>query len=96
VQPVLKAEFPDLPHSAVLIGPGSEVLGFDTPMSTDHHCGPRAVLFLPPEDEAQYRGAIREALRWRLPHRFLGYPTDLTQPNPADNGTELLAQHIRK
>ena len=41
VRPVLDAEFPGLKHSAALIGTGSEVLGFDTPMSADHHWGPR-------------------------------------------------------
>jgi len=41
VRPVLDAEFPGLRHSAALIGTGSEVLGFDTPMSSDHHWGPR-------------------------------------------------------
>lgn len=46
VRPVLDTEFPGLRHSAALIGPGSEVLGFDTPVWTDHHWGSRAMLFL--------------------------------------------------
>ena len=29
VHPVLSARFPDLPHTAALLGRGSEVLGFD-------------------------------------------------------------------
>ena len=33
VRPILDADFPGLRHSAALIGAGSEVLGFDTPMS---------------------------------------------------------------
>ena len=48
VEPVLAREFPDLRYSAALIGYGSEVLGFDTPMSTDHNWGPRVLLFLSP------------------------------------------------
>jgi hypothetical protein len=88
---ILDAEFPGLRHSAALIGPGSEVLGFDTPMSADHHWGPRAMLFLTADDEARCRGAIREALRWKLPHRFLRYPTNFTEPNPDDGGTQLLS-----
>lgn len=37
VRPVLDDAYPNLSHSAALIGHGSEVLGFDTPMSADHH-----------------------------------------------------------
>jgi hypothetical protein len=36
VRPVLDAHFPGLAHSAALIGDGSDVLGFDTPVSRDH------------------------------------------------------------
>ena len=32
VAPILHAHYPQLPHAAALIGPGSEVLGFDTPL----------------------------------------------------------------
>lgn len=90
VRPVLDAEFPDLPHSAALIGSGSEVLGFDTSMSTDHHWGPRAMLFLAEADHARYHDTIHETFRWRLPHRFLGHPTNFAQPIPEDPGTRLL------
>ncbi len=92
VRPVLDADFPGLRHSAALIGTGSEVLGFDTPMSSDHHWGPRAMLFLAEDDyERQRRSRITESFRWKLPHRFLGYPTNFSAPNPDDNGTQLLA-----
>ncbi len=90
VRPVLDAEFPGLRHSAALIGSGSEVLGFDTPMSADHHWGPRAMLFLAEADYDQHRAAIGEALRWRLPHSFGGYPTNFGEPNPDDNGVQLM------
>lgn len=90
VRPVFDAEFPGLRHSAALIGSGSEVLGFDTPMSADHHWGPRAMLFLAEADYDQRRAAIGEALRWGLPHNFLGYPTNFGEPNPDDNGVQLL------
>jgi hypothetical protein len=89
VRPVLDAELPGLRHSAGLIGYGSEVLGFDTPMSTDHHWGPRTMLFLAGPGYLQYRDAITERLRWKLPHSFLGYPTNFSEPDPKDNGTQL-------
>jgi len=90
VRPVLDAEFPGLQHSAALIGTGSEVLGFDTEMSTDHHWGPRAMLFLPEADFERNKAALTETLRWKLPHRFLGYPTNFSAPDPGDNGVQLL------
>ncbi len=90
VRPVLDAEYPDLPYSAALIGPGSEVLGFDTPMSANHHWGPRVMLFLAPEDFDRRRTAIHETLRQRLPHRFLGWPTNFADPIPEDPGTRHL------
>lgn len=90
VRPVLDAEFTGLAHSAALIGPGSEVLGFDTAMSADHHWGPRAMLFLAGADYDRCRETIHETFRWRLPYRFLGYPTHFAQPVPEDPGTRLL------
>jgi Domain of unknown function (DUF4037) len=57
----------DLPHAAARIGPGSEVLGFDTERSTDHDWGPRLQLFLT---------RPHETLAGRLPATFLGWPTD--------------------
>jgi hypothetical protein len=59
VRPVLDSEFPDLPHSAALIGTGSEVLGFDTEMSTDHDWGPRVLLFLQ-EEHSHHGPVVRE------------------------------------
>jgi hypothetical protein len=91
VRPALDADFPGLRHSAALIGPGSEVLGFDTEMSTDHHWGPRAMLFLPEEDFAHSKATLTEALRWKLPHSFLGYPTNFSAPDPNDKGVQLMA-----
>ncbi|MGZ0153222.1 DUF4037 domain-containing protein [Kribbella sp. WER1] len=36
----------EVPHSAALLGRGSEVLGFDDEMSTDHNCEARVLLFV--------------------------------------------------
>ena len=43
----------DVPHSAALLGRGSEVLGFDDEMSTDHNCEARALVFVPDGIELQ-------------------------------------------
>ena len=40
------------------------------------------MLFLTPADHARYHEAMTENLRWRLPHRFLGYPTNFGAPDP--------------
>jgi len=90
VKPVLDADFPGVSHSAALIGSGSEILGFDTEMSADHHWGPRVMLFLREDDHVRYRDAIHETLRHKLPHRFRGYPTNFSLPDPDDNGTQVL------
>ncbi len=90
VAPILAAEFPEVPYSAALIGSGSEVLGFDTEMSSDHHWGPRVMLFLRDADHARYHEALRAALSEQLPRTFRGYPTNFTPPNPEDSGVQLL------
>jgi len=36
VKPFLVARFPNVAYSAARLGHGSDVLGFDTPQSTDH------------------------------------------------------------
>lgn len=86
VRPILDDAFPGLPHSAALLGPGSEVLGFDTARSTDHHWGPRVILFLSQADHPRLADALDQALRQRLPVRFMGYSTNFSPPDPNDSG----------
>jgi hypothetical protein len=75
VQPILAPLCPPRAYAAALIGGGSEVLGYDTPLSTDHDWGPRLVLFLPERhDEADARRIV-SALGEQLPLTFHGYPT---------------------
>jgi Domain of unknown function (DUF4037) len=82
VKPILKTEFPHLRHSAALIGWGSEVLGFDTAISRDHHWGPRALLFLADKDYSKLRDKISQTLSNNLSHEFLGYSTNYSEPEP--------------
>jgi Domain of unknown function (DUF4037) len=90
VKPVLDAFSKDLQYSAALIGSGSEILGFDTEMSTDHHWGPRVMLFLKEDDHHLYCKPIADALRHKLPPRFHGYSTNFTLPDPLDNNVQQL------
>lgn len=90
VRPILDDAFPGLAHSAGLIGSGSEVLGFDDEMSTDHHWGPRVQLFVGEADYPRVTEAIHTTLAQRLPYTFQGYSTNFSQPDPEDNGTQQL------
>jgi len=87
---MLDSYYPELRHSAALIGSGSEVLGFDTEMSVDHHWGPRVMLFLQPDNYESMRENIRTLLSQILPVAYKGYPTSFSEPDPDDKGTQLL------
>ncbi|HZN13339.1 MAG TPA: DUF4037 domain-containing protein [Acidimicrobiales bacterium] len=80
----------DLRHSAGLLGSGSEVLGFDDQRSTDHHWGPRVMIFVDDADVGR-AADIRDQLAAQLPKRFGPYSTHFTEPNLEDHGTQLLA-----
>ncbi|WP_380828770.1 DUF4037 domain-containing protein [Sphaerisporangium rhizosphaerae] len=72
-----------VPHGAALIGPGSEVLAFDTERSADHDWGPRVLVFVRPGCEA----GLSERLGAALPERFRGYPTVFgSDRNPPRHG----------
>lgn len=90
VKPLLQANLPGLQYSAALLGSGSEILGFDTEMSADHHWGPRVMLFLKEEDQQRYSQVIDEILRSGLPTKFLGYSTNFSPPDPLDNNVQRL------
>ncbi|WP_248958470.1 DUF4037 domain-containing protein [Sphaerisporangium perillae] len=61
----------EVPHGAALIGPGSEVLAFDTERSADHDWGPRVLVFVEPGQAEPLSARLQDA----LPERFGGYPT---------------------
>jgi len=88
VRPIIDDAFPGLQHAAAILGTGSEVLGLDDARSTDHHWGPRAMLFLDAEDLRQLGDRIDETLAMRLPPAFMGYSTNFAAP--IERGTRLL------
>ena len=70
VAPVLAG----VPHAAGLIGPGSEVLGFDDVRSTDHDWGPRALIFVGDDTSAADLARLDDALDRALPAQFGSHP----------------------
>jgi hypothetical protein len=59
------------PHAAALLGWGSDVLGYDTPRSTDHGWGPRMLVFV---DTLDVVDQVQARLDGALPERFRGRP----------------------
>ena len=89
VKDLIEKEFPGLRYSAALLGHGSEVLGFDTETSTDHHWGPRVMLFLSEKDFVK-KDQISEFLSRNLPPTFKGYSTHFGPPDII--GVQLLSE----
>lgn len=85
VLPILREDFPGMPHAAGLLGYGSDVLGYDDEVSTDHMWGPRLYLFLRGEDLGR-KEAVLGRLGERLPYTFRGYSVHFSDPDPNDNG----------
>jgi hypothetical protein len=73
VAPLLAGRFPRLRYAAALLGPGSEVAGFDTARSTDHDWGPRLQIFLA-DDRRQAAATVDAMLASHLPASFHGCP----------------------
>jgi hypothetical protein len=67
VEPLLAGR----PHAAALLGWGSDVLGYDTPRSTDHGWGPRLLVLLP---DGQDPTGWDVRLDASLPQEFRGWP----------------------
>lgn len=86
VKPILDDKFPGLIYGAALIGDGSEVLGFDTEMSSDHDWGPRSQLFLMP-DQIHRSEEIKAVLAANLSKNFCGFSTNFAR----DGKTRTLA-----
>jgi hypothetical protein len=74
VRPLVEEQLPPMRYAAALLGPGSEVAGFDTRRSTDHDWGPRLQVFLGDGDADRHAATIATMLASRLPPSFRGYP----------------------
>src|SRR5689334_14325757 len=74
VRPIMDTHFSAVPHSAALLGDGSEVLGFDTVMSRDHDWGPRVQLFLDESAFSSHASTLEEEMRKYMPDHFQGFP----------------------
>src|SRR5262245_2694917 len=89
VKQILERHDRELPYAAALIGAGSEVLGFDDAMSTDHDWGPSVTIFVRPE-ASHLVEVIAELMRHELPHQFLGYSTNYIHA-PEEPGVQVMA-----
>jgi len=77
VGPAIAAEFPRLPHAAGLMGRGSEVLGYDDSMSTDHTWSARVIIFVPGEVLVEQGESLQAQLTARIPDHFDGLSTEV-------------------
>lgn len=84
---ILEEKFPNIKYSAGLIGYGSDVLGYDDTVSTDHMWGPRFYLFLDKKDIHQ-KDNIFQVLSANLPYTYKGYSVNFTEPDPNDCGVQ--------
>jgi hypothetical protein len=62
IRPHIDRHLPDLKYSAALIGSGSEVLGFDTEMSSDHDWGQRVMILVDEDDPHDVASTLKAVL----------------------------------
>jgi len=84
-KPILDKYFPDLVYSSGLIGYGSDVLGFDDVISTDHMWGPRFYMFVSETDIA-LKEQLFSVFSKELPYTYEGYSVNFSKPNMNDSG----------
>jgi len=85
IQPLMAKYHPSLPYAAARLDWGSDVLGFDTPMSMDHGWGPKITLYLTPNDFKMHHQALDQLFTNHLPLEVQGFPTHFAEPY-ADGG----------
>ena len=75
IRPLVEERFPGLAYSAGLFGSGSEVLGYDDRVSTDHDWRPRVFIFLSEADFEANGNDLERVLLQGIPPVFQGYGT---------------------
>lgn len=85
VLPTVRRELPESHIALARLGKGSEVLGFDTPLSRDHDWGPasRVLLLVPPDADADH---LLRVLDEEMPLTFRQHPTRLQALGDAIDG----------
>jgi hypothetical protein len=83
VAPLIEDVLPHRRYTAGLIGPCSDVIGFDDAISRDHGWGPRGHVLLEPAGFDEARAILDAALSQRLPLTFRGYSTSFARPHAA-------------
>ena len=77
-KPILDQYYPQLQYTAGFLGYGSDVLGYDDMVSTDHMWGPRFYLFLRQEDII-LKKQIMDTFSRHLPRTYRGYSVHFGQ-----------------
>ncbi len=77
VQQVIAERLPELNdrYAAGLIGYGSDVLGNDDELSTDHEWGPRLHIFIDKDLHRKHASRMDKVFNEFLPASFEGFPT---------------------
>lgn len=75
IEPRLRALLPETPLSLALIGPGSDVLGYDSARSMDHDWGPRLTIVVPDADVNRVHQMLDHEIDRLLPAEIAGFPT---------------------
>lgn len=87
VKPLLDEYYPSLKYTACRLGPGSDVLGFDTVQSRDHDWGPKFDLFI---ENEEYIDELNTFFNKNLQGKLIcGYSTQF-QPYHEEDGQVVL------
>jgi len=83
--PIIQQYYPDLKFTAGLLGYGSDVLGYDDSVSTDHMWGPRFYLFLS-DCDISLKDELMRLFETNLPYEYKGFSVNYSKPDPNDHG----------